>query len=56
MPKVSRHLLRYTYCATGAMGDKRHHGVFDCPHFQGLWQQHAGMSQDSHCTHCNMQA
>ncbi len=22
--------------------------VFDCPRFQGLWQQHAGMFQDSH--------
>ncbi len=35
MPKVLRHLRRYTFCATTAIGDERH-CVFDCPHFQGL--------------------
>ncbi len=24
------------------------HCVFDCPHFQGFWQQHAEIFQDSH--------
>ncbi len=40
MPKVPRHLRRCTFCATSAIGDERH-CVFDCPHFQGLRQQHA---------------
>ncbi len=30
-----------------ALFDERH-CVFDCPHFQGLRKQHAGMFQDSH--------
>ena len=47
MPKVPRHLRRCTFCATDAIGDKRH-CVFDCLHFQGLRQQHAGNFQDSH--------
>ncbi len=47
MPKVPRHLRRCTFCATTAIGDERH-CVFDCPHFQGLRQQHAGLFRDSH--------
>ena len=35
------------FCATNAIGDERH-CVFDCLHFQGLRQQHAGIFQDSH--------
>ncbi len=35
------------FCATTAIGDERH-CVFDCPHFQGLRQQHAGIFRDSH--------
>ncbi len=30
-----------------AIGDERH-CVFDCPHFQGLRQQHAEIFRDSH--------
>ncbi len=46
MPKVPRHLRRCTFCAANAVGDKRHmHCVFDCPHFQGLRQQHAEIVQ-----------
>ncbi len=47
MPKVPRHLRRCTFCATTAIGDERH-CVFDCPHFQGLRQQHAEIFRDSH--------
>ncbi len=47
MPKVPRHLRRCTFCATNAIGDERH-CVFDCPHFQGLRQQHAEVFRDSH--------
>ncbi len=47
MPKVPRHLRRCTFCATNAIGDERH-CVFDCPHFQGLRQQHAMIFRDSH--------
>ncbi len=47
MPQVPRHLWRCTVCATTAIGDERH-CVFDCPHFQGLRQQHAQILQDSH--------
>ncbi len=47
MPKVPRHLRRCTFCATNAIGDERH-CVFDCPHFQGLWQQHAMIFRDFH--------
>ncbi len=47
MPQVPRHLRRCTFCATNAIGDERH-CVFDCPHFQGLRQQHAQIFQDSH--------
>ncbi len=47
MPKVPRHLRRCTFCATNAIGDERH-CVFDCPHFQGLRQQHAEIFRDSH--------
>ncbi len=47
MPKVPRHLRRCTFCATDAIGDERH-CVFDCPHFQGLRQQHAMIFRDSH--------
>ncbi len=50
MPKVPRHLRRCTFCATNAIGDERH-CVFDCPHFQGLRQQHkqhAEIFTDSH--------
>ncbi len=47
MPQVPRHLHRYTFCATNAIGDERH-CVFDCPRFQGLRQQHAGNFEDSH--------
>ncbi len=43
MPKVPRHLRRCTFCATTAIGDERH-CLFDCPHFQGLRQQHARFS------------
>ncbi len=43
MPKVPRHLRRCTFCATTAISDERH-CVFDCPHFQGLRQQHAEIS------------
>ncbi len=39
--------IRCTFCATTAIGDERH-CVFDCPHFQGLRQQHAGIFRDSH--------
>ncbi len=42
-----RHLRRCTFCATNAVGDERH-CVFDCPHFQGLRQQHAEIFRDSH--------
>ncbi len=35
------------FCATNAIGDERH-CVFDCPHFQGLRQQHAEIFRDSH--------
>ncbi len=47
MPKVPRHLRRCTFCATNAIGDERH-CVFDCPHFQGLRQQHAMIFKESH--------
>ncbi len=47
MPKVPRHLRRCTFCATNAIGDERH-CLFDCPHFQGLRQQHAEIFRDSH--------
>ncbi len=47
MPKVPRHLRRCTFCATAAIGDERH-CVFDCPHFQGLRQQHAAIFRDFH--------
>ncbi len=47
MPKVPRHLRRCTFCAANAIGDERH-CVFDCPHFQGLRQQHAMIFRDSH--------
>ncbi len=47
LPTVPRHLRRCTFCTTGAMGDKRH-CVYDCPHFQGLWQQHADILHDFH--------
>ena len=47
MPKVPRHLRRCTFCATNTIGDERH-CVFDCPHFQGLRQQHAEIFRDSH--------
>ncbi len=47
MPQVPRYLRRRTFCATNAIGDERH-CVFDCPHSQGLRQQHAQMFQDSH--------
>ncbi len=45
--QASRHLRRCTFCATNAIDDERH-CVFDCPHFQGLRQQHAQIFQDSH--------
>ncbi len=41
------HLRRCTFCATTAIGDERH-CVFDCPHFQGLRQQHAEIFRNSH--------
>ncbi len=46
MPK---HLRRCTSCITNVVGDERH-CVFDCPHYEDLWQQHAELSnfQDSH--------
>ncbi len=47
MPQVPRYLRRCTFCATNAIGDERH-CVFDCPHFQGLRQQHAQVFQNSH--------
>ncbi len=47
MPKVPRHWRRCTFCATTAIGDERH-CVFDCPHFQGLRQQHAEIFRNSH--------
>ncbi len=47
MPQVLQHLRSCTFCATNAIGDERHCD-FDCPHFQSLWQQHAGIFQDSH--------
>ncbi len=47
MPQVPRHLRRCAFCATNAIGDERH-CVFDCPHFQGLRQQHAMIFRDSH--------
>ncbi len=47
MPKVPRHLRRCTCGATTAIGDE-HHCVFDCPHFQGLRQQHAEIFRYSH--------
>ncbi len=47
MPQVPRHLRRCTFCATNAIGDACH-CLFDCPHLQGLWQQHAEVFQDSH--------
>ena len=47
MAKVPRHLRRCTFCATNAIGDERH-CLFDCPHFQGLRQQHAEIFRDSH--------
>ncbi len=35
------------YACARAIGDERH-SVFDCPHFQGLRQQHAQIFQDFH--------
>ncbi len=47
--KVPRQLRGYPFCTTNAMGQERHCG-FDCPHFEGLWQQDAELLQDSHDT------
>ena len=49
MPNVLRHLRRGTFHTTSAVGNERH-CVLDCPHFhfQGFWQQHAVLFQDSH--------
>ncbi len=44
---LSKGPRRCTFCATAAIGDERH-CVFDCPHFQGLRQQHAQIFRDSH--------
>ncbi len=42
-----RCVLIGTFYTTSAVGDERP-CVFNCPRFQGLWQQHAGMFQDYH--------
>ena len=48
MLEVPQYLRRCTFCATNAIGDKRH-CVFDpALHFQGLRLQHAGTFKDSH--------
>ncbi len=47
VPLVPRHLRRGTFCATNAIGDESH-CVFDCPPFQGLRQQRAGILQGSY--------
>ncbi len=50
LARVLRHSRRYrrcTFCATDVVGDEIH-CVFDCPHFQGLRQQHAAIFQALH--------
>ncbi len=43
---LALHALLNMYTTIGVIGDGRHF-VFDCPHFQGLRQKHAQISQDS---------